>query len=306
MALAMTGASAYGKPAMTTGGHPGPSRRCMRALGMDTPRPTYVQDPRCGLLQRMEFELYQDFYRFLAKEYRAEQLVNLPDGPDETGRAAISPLGAYCQAWAGKSLSFRLEEAKDFRHKGNFNAAVAAVTNIAKDHVKSLREIQGFFDELAGRGKALVILSKFKQTFPLELGIDNGPDVLECVETWLGPWKEQQGMGLRHLMESERKYHDEWQELQVFERVHAGEAEAQELKEQAAELNSARRDLLELKTQLGIGLLELGRRFLTEMKELSSVEHDFVERLLRVTAPLTVVALSALLTKAGAEVDVDA
>jgi hypothetical protein len=64
--------------------------------------------------------------------------------------------------------------------------------------------------------------------------------------------------------------------------------------------------LLELKTQLGIGLLELGRRFLSEKEELSPVERDFAERLLRVAAPLTVVALSALLTKAGAEVDVDA
>ena len=255
---------------------------------------------------RVESDLYQDFYRFLAKEYHAEQLANIPDRPDETGLATVSPLGAYCVCWAGKSLSRRLEEAKDFRQKGNFNAAVAAVTNIAKDHVKSLREIQCFFDELAGREKSFVILSKFKQTFPLELGIDNGPDVLECVETCLGPWKEQQGMNLHCLMESEAKYYYEQQKLQVFERVYAGEAEAQELKEQAAELERARRDLLELKTQLGIGLLELGRRFLTEKKELSSNKRDFVERLLRVAAPFTVVILSALLTKAGSEVDVDA
>ena len=254
----------------------------------------------------MEFELYQNFYQFLAKEYRAEQLVNIPEKPDETGLAAVSPLGAYYQSWASKSLSLRLEEAKDFRQKGNFNAAVAAVTNIAKDHVKSLREIQCFFDELAGREKAFVILSKLKQTFPLELGIDNGPDVLECVETCLGPWKEQQGMNLHYLMESETRYYYEQQKLQVFERVYAAEAAAQELKEQAAELESARRDLLELKTQLGIGLLELGRKILTEKKKLSSDERDFVEQLLRVAAPLTVVALSALLTRAGADVDADA
>lgn len=254
----------------------------------------------------MELELYRNFYQFLAKEYCPVQLVNIPERLEETGLLSVGLLAAYCAPWAGKSLSLRLEEAKDSRQKGNFNTAVAAVSNIAKEHVKSLREIQGFFDELASREKAFVILSKFKQTFPLELGIDNGPDVLRCVETWLNPWKEQQEMGLRHLMESERKYHHEWQKLQVFERVYAGETGALELKEQAAELESARRDLLELKTQLGIGLLELGRRFLIEMKELSSVEHDFVERLLRVTAPLTVVALSALLTKAGAEVDVDA
>jgi hypothetical protein len=254
----------------------------------------------------MEFELYQDFYEFLAKAYRAEQLVNIPNRPDETGLAAVSPLGAYCESWAGKSLSRRLEEAKDFRQKGDFNAAVAAVTNIAKDHVKSLREIQCFFDTLAGREKAFVILSKFKQTFPLELGIDNGPDVLECIETCLGPWKEQQGMDLHYLMESERKYDYERQKLQVFERVYAGEAEAQELKEQATELESARRDLLDLKTQLGIRLLELGRRFLTEKKALSSDARDFVEQLLRVAAPLATVTLSALLTRAGADVDVDA
>jgi hypothetical protein len=252
----------------------------------------------------MELELYQNFYQFLAKEYRAEQLVGIPERPETL--SIVNPLGAYCASWAGKSLSLRLEEAKDSRQKGDFNAAVAAVTNIAKDHVKSLREIQCFFDELAGREKAFVILSKFKQTFPLELGIDNGPDVLKCVETCLGPWKEQQGMNLHYLMESERKYYYEWQKLQVFERIYAGEAGAQELKEQAAELENARRDLLELKIQLGIGLLELGHGFLTEREPLSSVEHGFVERLLRVAAPLTVVTLSALLTRAGAEVDVDA
>jgi hypothetical protein len=254
----------------------------------------------------MEFELYQDFYRFLAQEYRANQLVNIPERPDEAGLAVVSPLGAYCESWEGKSLSLRLEEAKDFRQKGNFNAAVAMVTNLAKDHVKALREIQGFFDELTGREKAFVILSKFKQTFPLELGIDNGPDVLECLEICLGPWKEQQGMNLHYLMESERKYYSEQEKLQVFERVYAGEEEAQELKEQAAELESARRDLHELKTQLGIGLLAVGRSFLTEKKGLASDARDFVERLLRIAAPLTVVTLSALLTKAGYQVDVDA
>jgi hypothetical protein len=210
----------------------------------------------------MEFELHHGFYRFLAEAYHAEQLVDIPDSPVETELAA-SPLGAYCESWAGKSLSLRLEEAQNSRQKGNFNAAVAAVTNVAKDHVKSLREVQCFFDDLAGREKTLVILSKFKQTFPLELGIDHGDDVLELVETCLAPWKEQQGMNIHDLMESERRYYYEQEKLQVFERVYAGEAEAQELKEQAAELASARKDLCELKTQLGIGLLGLGHRFLT-------------------------------------------
>jgi hypothetical protein len=152
----------------------------------------------------MELELYRNFYQFLAKQYCPEQLVNIPERLEETGLTSVGLLAAYCASWADKSLSLRLDEAKDSRQKGNFNAAVAAVSNIAKDHVKSLREIQGFFDELAGREKVFVILSKFKQTFPLELGIDNGPDVLKCVETWLNPWKEQQGMGLRYLMESEK------------------------------------------------------------------------------------------------------
>jgi hypothetical protein len=251
----------------------------------------------------MEFELYHGFFRFLAETYHAEQLVDIPDSPIESELAA-SPLGAYCESWAGKSLSLRLEDAKDLRQKGNFNAAVAAVTNIAKDHVKSLRELQCLFDELAGREKAFVILSKFKQTFPLALGIDHGNDVLELVETCLAPWKEKQGMNIHDLMESERRYHYEQEKLQVFERVYAGEAEAQELKEQAAELASARKDLCELKTQLGIGLLGLGHRFLTEEKGLSSDARDFVERLLKVATPLTTITLSALLTRASADVDV--
>jgi hypothetical protein len=217
---------------------------------------------RRGLLRRMELVLYRDFYQFLAKEYCAEQLVNIPERPGDTGLAAFSPLGAYCVSWAGKSLSLRLEEAKDSRQRGDFNAAVAAVSNIAKDHVKSLREIQCFFDELAGREKTFVILGKFKQTFPLELGIDNGPDVLKCLETCLGPWKEQQGMNLHHLIESERKYYYEQQKLQVFERVYAGEGGAQELKEQAAELEGARRDLLEM-TCSGQAAGRLQHRFAT-------------------------------------------
>jgi hypothetical protein len=45
---------------------------------------------------------------------------------------------------------------------------------------------------------------------------------------------------------------------------------------------------------------------LTERKALSSDERDFVERLLRVAAPLTVVTLSALRTRASADVGVDA
>ncbi len=255
----------------------------------------------------MEFELYHGFYRFLVEAYHAEQLVDIPDSPVETA-LATSPLAVYCESWAGKSLSLRLKEAKDSRQKGNFNAAVAAVTNVARDHVNSLREIQHFFDELAGREKTFVILSKFKQTFPIELGIDHGDDVLELVDTCLAPWKEQQRLNLHCLMESERRYYDEQEKLQVFERVYArqAEGEAQELKEQAAELASARQDLCELKSQLGIGLLRLGHRFLTEEKGLSSDARGFVERLLKVATPLTMITLSALLTRASADVDVDA
>jgi hypothetical protein len=253
----------------------------------------------------MKLELYRNFYQFLAKYYHTEQLTNIPDNPEKTALTAVNLLTSYCESWAGKSLSYRLDEAKDFRQKGSFNAAMAAVANIVKEHVEAIRKIQSFFDELVGRKKTSVDFSKFKQTIPLEVGIDNGPDVLECIKVYLEPWKTEHGMNFHYLMESEKKYYFEQQKLQVLERFYAEKTEAKELKEQAAELEKTREDLIELKRELGIGLLELGYRVLKEKGNRSLVDLDFAEQLLRVLLPLTAVTLSAVLTKAGSEVDVD-
>ena len=149
-----------------------------------------------------------------------------------------------------------------------------------------------------------MIFSKYKQTLPLEVGIDNGPDVLDCIQNFLDPWKEEQGMNYHYLIECEKKYFYEMEKLGVFERIYDGNNDHHELKEQTLIFQQTTDDLLMLKTSLGISLLETGMKIIEVKGNLSPTAPEFVEQLLRSLIPITTVTLSQVLTKAGADVDV--
>jgi hypothetical protein len=65
------------------------------------------------------------------------------------------------------------------------------VSEIVRDHVTALRKIQKLFDELSGNKPKQVVFQKFRQFEPLEVGMQNAPDVFRILKEFIDPWKSE-------------------------------------------------------------------------------------------------------------------
>ncbi len=77
------------------------------------------------------------------------------------------------------------KEYTDFlKGRGDFNKAILGISEVNRDQVISIRKLQEYFDTKANRAVEFVEFTKFKQTFPLEIGNRNGRDVLSLISSF--------------------------------------------------------------------------------------------------------------------------
>jgi len=81
----------------------------------------------------------------------------------------------------GKTLGAKVSNAIDLRSKGVFNDAMLAMCEINRDQVQAVRDIQKIIDEVEDKGRTEVIFDKYRQTFPFQIGLINGDDVLQLL-----------------------------------------------------------------------------------------------------------------------------
>jgi hypothetical protein len=99
--------------------------------------------------------------------------------PDLAGSAYH--IRAFLKYLSQPSLSFVFYQAKEFRRKGDFNKAMLKVSELVRDHVTALRNIQLIFDRISGEEPRSVVLKQFGQVEPLEVRLKNAPRVLRNV-----------------------------------------------------------------------------------------------------------------------------
>ena len=97
-------------------------------------------------------------------------------------------LKQFAESLSQHSLSFSFQEAKESRKKGNINRAMLVVSELVRDHVTALRKIQHIFDKINGADPREVIFQKFRQFDPLEVGLENAPDVLRIIDIFINSW----------------------------------------------------------------------------------------------------------------------
>ena len=91
-------------------------------------------------------------------------------------------INAFLKSLSQPSLSFVFYQAKEFRRKGDFSKAMLKVSELVRDHVTALRNIQLIFDRVNGEEPRNVVLKQFGQVEPLEVRLKNAPHVLRVVE----------------------------------------------------------------------------------------------------------------------------
>ena len=79
------------------------------------------------------------------------------------------------------SLNLKVENAKELSSQGDFNKAMLNISESNRDQVISIRKIQKVIDEINKKGSVEVVFKKYRQFFPLEIGIENGNEVLKII-----------------------------------------------------------------------------------------------------------------------------
>ncbi|MFC1533668.1 hypothetical protein ACFL7M_09925 [Thermodesulfobacteriota bacterium] len=112
----------------------------------------------------------------IEKKYYESDFENL-----ELSKCNKSHVNSFLKIVNSKTLGRKVAIAVNLKKQGHFNKAVLYITEANRDQVLAIREIQTVLDKLEGREKTEVLLEKFRQIFPLQLGLTNGEEVLDLL-----------------------------------------------------------------------------------------------------------------------------
>jgi hypothetical protein len=138
----------------------------------------------------------------------------------------------FLKSLSQPSLSFVFYQAKEFRRKGDFNMAMLKVSELVRDHVTALRNIQLIFDKISVEEPRSVVLKQFGQVEPLEVRLKNAPHVLRVVEEVVAPWRERYSPELSEYLMGERQVDLEQEKYELLERLSPAQVSPAEFTEQ--------------------------------------------------------------------------
>jgi hypothetical protein len=203
---------------------------------------------------------------------------------------------AFLTSLSQPSLSFVLYQAKEFRRKGDFNKAMLKVSELVRDHVMALRNIQLIFDRISGEEPRNVVLKQFGQVEPLEVHLKNAPHVLRVVEEVVTPWRERHSPELSEYLAGERQVHLEQEKYELLERLSPAQVSSEEFTEQEERYKSVIDRQEELRYQMVTMIVDLAQHIINDMAA-ELIEPDRAKHLAALLSPLTTIALSDVVTK---------
>jgi hypothetical protein len=203
---------------------------------------------------------------------------------------------AFLKSLSQPSLSFVFYQAKELRRKGDFNRAMLKVSELVRDHVTALRNIQLIFDRISGEEPRNVILKQFGQVEPLEVCLKNAPHVLRVVEEVVGPWRDRQSPELSEYLTAERQADLEQEKYELLERLSPTQVSPAEFTEQEERCKNIADRQEELRYQMLTMIVDLAQHVINDMAA-DLIEPDRAKHLAALLGPLATVVLSNVVTK---------
>jgi hypothetical protein len=202
----------------------------------------------------------------------------------------------FLKSLSQPSLSFVFYQAKEFRRKGDFNKAMLKVSELVRDHVTALRNIQLIFDRISGEEPRSVVLKQFGQVEPLEVRLKNAPHVLWVVEEVVGPWRDRHLPELSEYLTGEREVDLEQEKYELLERLSPAQVSSEEFTEQEERYKSVVDRQEELRYQMATLIVDLAQHVINDMAA-DLIEPDRSAHLAALLGPLATVVLSDVVTK---------
>jgi hypothetical protein len=209
----------------------------------------------------------------------------------------------FAESLEQHSLSFALYEAKEYRQKGNFNKAMLIVSEIVRDHITALRNIQNIFDKIHGNEQRQIVFKNFRQFEPLEVGISNAPDVFRIIDEFINPWRKVNSETVTGYLEIEKQVDFENKKTEVFARFSSIKVNSTELIEQHEKLESLIQKQKTLRHRLGVAIISLTEDILENMA-VHLCEQERLKYLKRLLIPFVTMILSDVMTKAAKDIEV--
>jgi hypothetical protein len=205
-------------------------------------------------------------------------------------------INAFLKSLSQPSLSFVFYQAKEFRRKGDFSKAMLKVSELVRDHVTALRNIQLIFDRVNGEEPRNVVLKQFGQVEPLEVRLKNAPHVLRVVEEIVAPWRERHSAVLSEYLMTERRVDLEQEKYDLLERLSPTQVSPAEFTEQEETCTSIVNRQEELRYQMATMIVDLVQHILDDMA-VDLIEPDRSAHLAALLSPLATIVLSDVVTK---------
>jgi hypothetical protein len=203
---------------------------------------------------------------------------------------------AFLKSLSQASLSFVFYQAKEFRRKGDFNKAMLKVSELVRDYVTALRNIQLIFDRISGEEPRNVVLKQFGQVEPLEVRLKNAPHVLRVVEEVVTPWRERHSAALSEYLAAERQADLEQEKYELLERLSPAQVSPEEFTEQQERCESIVESQEQLRCEIATMVVTLAQHVIDEMAP-NLIEPDRSTHFAALLSPLATIVLSDVVTK---------
>jgi len=251
----------------------------------------------------MSSELHVKILNHVKLKYDSKDLDSVSNDAATASVDYTYELTRFTESLKQHSLSFAFFEAKESRQKGDFNKAMLMVSEVVRDHVTALRNIQNLFDELSGNEPRQVVFQKFRQFEPLEVGMENAPEVLRILNEFVNPWKSENSELIKKYLELEKQVDYEKKKSAVLERFASTVEDSQESVEQHEQLEGFIRNQEALQYGLGTAIIDMADDILKEMAGHLD-QKGRIKYQLQLLKPLVTIVLSDIRTKAANDVEV--
>jgi len=212
-----------------------------------------------------------------------------------------SAVQKFCELIEAPSLNLKVNDAVLLRNQGHFNKAMLNISEVNRDQVISIRKIQRILDEANATDLKEVAFAKYRQFFPLEIGIENGDEVIKLLdEKLVGEDAEMLEIkGTIHSLELQKEAESE--RLSFFESRFGNGKGAGEINEMRENLKSIDAKVSKLKGTVLRRIFRIVDEVLTEKPNLVDKDKKF----LKLSLNIFFVFLSPIATKYADLVDVE-
>ena len=211
-----------------------------------------------------------------------------------------SAVQRFCDLIEAPSLNVKVNSAVVLRNQGHFNNAMLMISEANRDQVIAIRKIQRIIDEVNATDIKEVAFSRYRQFLPLEIGIENGEEVIELLdEKLVGEDTEiLEFKGTIHSCELQKEA--ERERLSFFEKRFGNEAGADEINKMRETIASIDAGIAKHKGVIIKKIFYIVNELFTEKPALVDRDKKFLE----LSWNIFFVFLSPIATKHADRVDV--